>query len=206
MKAFAVAAIPDQDLSSGNLYVIVDGTEKRVQDLHPEDASFGRRDAKQVLREHPEAFFRLRVKPGDVWQPPAGEVRQSLEGFLGQRLPGLYQGAAAPGRLTAWGWVAVVGSALNAVGLLFTPLADSSTLATLHSLGGQTTALTRLLATRWFSPALAVLTVACLVEAFRVPARRRLWIGASYLPVTIGFAAALFASYSAYFSILGSIR
>ena len=37
-------------------------------------------------------------------------------------------------RLTTWGWVTVIAAALNAIGLLFFPIANSDTLATLSAL------------------------------------------------------------------------
>ncbi len=205
-KTFAVAVIPDQELTAGSLYVTLDGREKPVGDLHPDDALYASREASVVLRQHPDAYFRPRVKPENVWRTPAEDVRKSLEGFLGQRWPALYAPGVGGSGLTTWGWIAFIGSALNAVGLLFFPLADSSTVATLRGLGGQTTALTRLLAARWFSPLLALLTAACLAQALRAPARRKLWVTVSYLPAVIGFVAAMLVFYSAYFSILDSIK
>jgi hypothetical protein len=231
-RSLVVAVVPDQDLTSGNLYVTIDGQERRVEELHPAEKAYAWLDPKLVLRQHPDAYYRLRVKPDDVWQPPGGpakapgsgpsgsyvlapsvNARQSLEGFLGPRLPGLFPPTTevpttlpSGQRLTAWGWMGVLGSAANAVGLLFFPLSDSSTLAQLHALGGHPTALARLVSERWFSPLLGVLTAACLVQAFRSPNRRRLWISASYLPALIGFAVAIFGFYSAYTSVLDSIK
>ncbi len=204
-RALVVTTIPAPEPRGADLYVQIDGQEQPVQLLHPDDQTYALRDATSVLRQHPDAYLRLRVKPDEVWQPPAKKVRESLEGFLARRWPGLYPPSEG-GRLTAWGWVAFVSSALNAVGLLFFPLVDGSILATLHSLGGQPTALSRTLAARWFSPLLAVLTAACLVQALRDSGRRRLWITASYVPAAAGFAAALGVFYSAYLSFLNSFQ
>ena len=208
--ANALAVVPDGDLTSGNLVVDLDGRERPVQELHPDDAGYARLDPKVVLKQHPEAYFRLRVKAADVWQrAPGPGFRESLEGFIGQRWPGLYPpgSRAADGqRLTTWGWIAAIGSALNAVGLLFYPLSDSQTLATLHTYGGQPTALARLVSHSWFSPLLAALTAACLVQAFRSQGRRRLWITVSYLPALIGFAAAMVAALSSISSLVGNIK
>ncbi len=217
-KTFVVATVSEQPLTGGDLVVLRDGREQPVSELHPDDPAYGRREATLVAREHPDAYFRLRVRPEELWQPPAPRgagpadsegARRNLERFLGERLPGLYPpGPAAPDgqRLTTWGWVAAIGSALNAVGLLFFPLADGNSLTTLHTLGGQPTALTRLVAGGWFSPLLGALTAACLIQAFRATARRRLWISVSYVPALIGFAATLAGFYSAYAALLESIR
>lgn len=204
----ALVAVPEGDLTSDNLYVELDGQERPVGALHPDDKAYARLDPKVVLREHPEAYFRLRVRPTDVWQRPVEpDVRRSLEGFLGQRWPELHAPRAPDGqRLTTWGWVAAIGSALNAVGLLFYPLGDSHTLATLHAYGGQPTALTRLVSYGWFSPLLAILTAACLVQAYRSSRRRRLWISVSYLPALVGFAAAMVAALSSVSALLGNIK
>jgi len=210
-KPLAVAIVPDQELTTGNLYVSVDGREQSVQDLHPDDKAYARLDAQMVLRQHPTAYFRVRVKPEDVWRLPlaAANARKSLEGFLGPRLPELYSpgpGSPAGQRLTTWGWVTVIAAALNAIGLVFFPMADSDTLATLHDLGAQPSALTRLVSGWWFSPLLGVLTAACLVQAFRSSSRRRLWIRVSYLPALVGFSMALLGFYSAYYAVLDNIK
>ncbi len=208
--ANALAVVADSDLTSANLYVDVGGQEKRVEELHPDDKLYARLDPNVVLRQHPDAYFRLRVKVADVWmQLPGPGLRESLEGFLGRWWPGLYRPgarAADSQRLTTWGWVAAIGSALNAVGLLFYPLGDSQTLATLHSYGAQPTALARLVSDRWFSPALAALTAACLFLAYRYPSRRKLWITVSYFPVLIGFGAAMVAALSSVSALMGSVK
>jgi hypothetical protein len=208
VEALGFATLQEHDLSSANLYVQRDGKDTAVTDLHPDDKAYAHLDPKIVLRQHPDAYFRLRVRPADVWQAPATEkVRESLDEFLGPRLPGLPAlRAPASGRMTFWGWFAVLTSASNAIALFFVPLADHESLATLQSLGGKPTPLLRLMAGRWFSPLLGILTAVCLVQAFRVPARRKLWITASYLPATLGIAAALVAFYSAYFSVLDNFR
>jgi hypothetical protein len=209
-KPLAVVVVPEQELTTANLYVSVDGREQPVQDLHPDDKVYARLDAQVVLRQHPRAYFRVRVKPEDVWRPlEADGARKSLEGFLGPRLPDLYppdQGAPASQRLTTWGWVTVIAAALSAIGLFFFPMADSDTLATLHALGGQPSTLTRLVSGWWFSPLLGLLTAACLVQAFRSSSRRKLWIRVSYLPALVGFTAALLGFYSAYSSVLDNIK
>jgi hypothetical protein len=208
----ALAAVPNQDLTGANLYVAVDGQEKAVQDLHPDDKAYARLDPKVILRQHPDAYFRLRVKLDDIWQPPAAEARTSLEGFLGQRLPELSPSSkgspAKPDsqKLTTWGWVTAIGSVGNAVALIFFPMADGSSLASLRAMGGQPTAMTRLVANSWFSPVLGVLTAACLVQAFLAPTRRKFWIGVSYLPMLIALAATALGAYSVVSSMLGNIK
>jgi hypothetical protein len=57
----ALVVVPDQDLTSGNLYVQLDGQEKAVADLHSDDKAYARLEAKVVLRQHPDAYFRLRA-------------------------------------------------------------------------------------------------------------------------------------------------
>jgi hypothetical protein len=108
--------------------------------------------------------------------------------------------------LTTWGWVAAIGSALNGIGLIFYPLGDSGTLATLHSYGAQPSAMARLASDRWFSPLLAALTLACLYQAYRSPTRRRLWISVSYAPALIGFTIAIVGALSAVSSVLDNIK
>jgi hypothetical protein len=229
VKALAVVVVPDQDLTSGNLYVDVNGREQLVQDLHPDDEAYTRLDPQVILRQHPGAYYRLRVKPEEVWRPtgrrpqslgfdpPASKetsrleaenARKSLDAFLGTRLPELSapDGSPAAEPLTTWGWVTVIAAALNAVGLFFFPIANSDTLATLSALGAQPTGLTRLVAGWWFSPLLGVLTAACLVQAFRNPSRRKFWIRSSYVPALVGLAAAVIGSYSAYISVLDNIK
>jgi hypothetical protein len=212
--ANALAVIPDGDLGSGNLYVEVDGREKPVRELHPDDPAYARLEPQVVLRQHPDAYYRLRLKPADVWQrAPGPGLRESLEAFLGQRWPGLFppgarasDGPSDGQRLSTWGWIAAIGSALNAVGLLFYPLSDSQTLATLHAYGGQPTALARLVSHGWFSPLLAALTAACLVQAYLSSTRRRLWITVSYFPALMGFVAAVVGALSSVSALLGNIK
>ncbi len=231
----ALAVVPDQDLTTGNLYVSVEGREQPVQDLHPDDPGFARLDAQAVLRQHPGATTsRLQVKlRRDIWRPPARDLkslgfneparreprpleaenaRKSLDGFLGSRLPELRlpgQGSAASQKLTTWGWVSVIAAALNAIGLLFFPIANSDTLATLRTLGVEPTAMTRLVSGWWFSPLLGLLTAACLIRAFLRSSRRKFWIRVIHLLCrrSPGFAPALIEdSYSAYFSVLDNIK